>query len=313
MLNRSEVAVLDRHGTPQDGVRVAQWEGASSVYFAETGRLWVHNHTSRKHAKQEFYFHSVNSVAGTLTCAHPIKLWDLRRCLTPRETARLQGFPDSFVLPQHCYNRLFGNAVAIPCATYACSRVLDGSEKTHFDLCAGIGGFAIAAHSVNPNVQCVGFSEIIPSAVDCYRANFPHAPLFGDATAIEHFPKCDLLTAGFPCQPFSNANPHKMNKEHQHVDFYKTVLGAIQSTECTRIVLENVANFLTVGNSRWGEMKSVLTDLGFKVNTCVLNAKDHGLPQNRKRVYIVGRKGELPLPFSVEPGEATTIASILEE
>ena len=254
-LSAREREVLDRHGVPRDGIRVPQWEGASSVYFETTGRLWVHNHRRRKNALQEFYFHSADSVCGTLTGSHPIKLWDLRRRLMDRELARLQGFPEEFLLPSRSAVKLFGNAVCVPCAEHACSRVLDGTERTHIDLCAGIGGFHIAARNVVPSLRCVGFSEIHPSAIRCYTDNFPDTPSLGDATALSSPPECDLLTAGFPCQPFSNAYSGKRGgAPHPCVDFFETVLECVERSGCSRVVLENVPNFVTVGMERMEKM-----------------------------------------------------------
>ena len=129
MLSETETRVLSTHEECaagdgdgfRDGVRVRQWENATSVYFKSSGRLWVHNDTPRKQAFQELYFNSVRSVCNTLTCGHPIKFWDLRRHATPREHLRIQGFPDTFVVPSTNVVRLVGNAVAVPCATHACS------------------------------------------------------------------------------------------------------------------------------------------------------------------------------------------------
>ena len=102
MLSVTDTSVLDRHlltaGTVEGG-RVHQWEGASSVLHK--GRLWVYRHNARKQCRQEMYYHSLDSVAATLTCSHGLKFWDLRRAATPRELARLQGFPESFRLPPH--------------------------------------------------------------------------------------------------------------------------------------------------------------------------------------------------------------------
>ena len=313
MLSKRELEVIDRHGIPKDGVRVPQWDGASSVYYKKTGKLWVHDHTPRRHTLQEFYFHSIDSVAGTLTRTHPIKLWDLRRKLTARETARLQGFPESFILPRRSYNKLIGNAVAVPCAAHALSRVLDGTEKTYIDLCSGVGGFAFAAHRHNVNLTCVGFSEILPAAIECYRENFPQAPALGDATLIKEFPHCDILFAGFPCQPFSNANSQKHTKRHSRIDFYQTVLNAVEASKCSRIVLENVSNFLTVGAQQWEGLKTGLEALGFHLETGILNAADFNLPQIRRRVYIVGKRGTHPLKFcQPKSGEDKRIRDILE-
>ena len=93
-----------------------------SVYSARTGRLWVHNETPRRQAYQEHVYVASWSVCGTLTCSHPVKLWDLGRSLTVRETMRVQGFPDTFVPPRARAQRLLGNAVAVPCAAHACAK-----------------------------------------------------------------------------------------------------------------------------------------------------------------------------------------------
>lgn len=314
MLSQRECEVIDRHlqesGT-QDGVRVLQWENASSVYFAGTGKLWVHNHAPRKQAKQELYFHSVHSVASTLTCAHPLKFWDLRRQATAREMARIQGFPDSFVLPRSRHARLFGNAVAVPCATHAVSRVVSTKEGPsedppsplrHLDLCAGIGGFSLAVHANAPRGAsvCVGYSEICPAAIKCYEDNFPNAPALGDARGVEVWPECDLLTAGFPCQPFSVSNTRARREGHKSRDFFRVVLDAVRQSKATRVVLENVASIVNTGAEQWTVLCDTLRDdLGFVLDHAVLCASEFGVPQKRRRMYLVGRRdGVAPLPLS---------------
>ena len=302
---------------PSDNVKVAQWGDMVSTYSEKTGRLYVHGTSfPRKHTPQQYYFHSVQSIAGTLTRAHKVRLWDLRRNLSPRETARLFGFPETFRLPRSQYNSLFGNSVAVPCVKFACSKVLDGTERTHIDLCSGIGGFSIGVRSFAPQIKCIGFSEIFKPAIDCYLDNFPCTPSLGDLQQIDSFPKCDLLTAGFPCQPFSTANSLLPNNLHKSADFFHTVLLAIRKTECTRIILENVATFLTVGKDKWSVMKSVLVDeLGFKLEWGVLDACDFGVPQKRKRLFIVGkRNGSALLPLAYEPSlPRPTIKDILDK
>jgi site-specific DNA-cytosine methylase len=317
MLAERDHQILDRHfggrspSELKDGERVVQWEGMESIYNSGTGRIWLSSTSvPKKHTPQQFYFHCVNSTAGTLTRAHKVKLWDRRRLLTPRETARLFGYPEDFSLPARQYNRLFGNSVAIPCVRYALSLVLDGSERTHVDMCSGIGGFSVAASSFG--LKCVGFSEIFRPAIECYLTNFPGTPAIGDAKNVESVPRCDLLTAGFPCQPFSNANSITSLDKHDNIDFYKTIVEAIRKSECTKIVLENVSNFLTVGRERWYDLKRSLTDLGFHVEACVLDASDFGVPQKRKRVFIVGKRGTPPLPFDPPSLPSDRKAKILD-
>ena len=304
MLSETERRVLDEHarvasdgtGGFVDGLRVRQWEDASSVYFKASGRLWVHNDTPRKQAYQELYFHSVHSVCNTLTCGHSIKFWDLRRHATPREHLRIQGFPETFTAPSTSVVRLVGNAVAVPCAAHACSRVVDPQETvTHVDLCAGIGGFSCAMQHACPSTRCVGFSEIDSAAIRCFQSNFPDAVALGDAEKVTNWPRCDVLTAGFPCQPFSSANSRRRRADHVKKDFFLTVCEAVKKTDAQRIVLENVQNLLTVGRARFDEMIRLLSDMGFQTEYAVLDATNFGVPQKRRRLYIVGRRDGVPL------------------
>ena len=306
------VALHVRESGLQDGLRIRQWDGAWSVYFAKSGRLWVHNDDARKQSFQELYFYSNCSVVGTLTCSHPIKLWDERRYLTPRETARLQGFPDTMHLPDTQYQRLFGNAVSVPCAAYALSRVCRRTDRIrHIDLCAGIGGFSFALASVVDDCTCVGFSELMKAAIRCYTHNFPSAPALGDAHTAT-WPECDLITAGFPCQPYSGSNhPHK-RASHKHKDFYTTVLDAIQTSKASRVVLENVMSIQTLGAHVLQRLIRTLEEWGFRVSHQVLDTIHSSLPQRRQRLYIVASRVRDPLPWdrpTVDP--PVTLGTIL--
>ena len=322
-LTRRELAVLDRHEQlAEEGSRadstVEQWEGHYSTFRAKTGKLWVYRlRKGKKVAKQELIFYSTKSTAGTLTCSHAVKLLDLRRKLTPRETARLQGFPDEMILPERSYNKLFGNAVCVPCAVHALSRVCGVDERLrHLDLCAGIGGFSFALKTACPLSETVGYSDVFPPAEKCYAANFPRVPRMGDATLVSRWPPCDLLTAGFPCQPFSSCNTSIGKEDHKDRDFYKFLLTAIEESGATRVVLENVVAFRS-DKKRFGEIVDFLRDRSFSVSHAVLDASRFGVPQTRKRVYIMASKLGPPLDVSSRflgrHGDARpTIADILE-
>ena len=311
-LSEREQRVLEIHeaagGFETHLLRVPQWPGAFSVFDAHAGRLWVHNDNPRKQSYQELYFHSALSspASTTLTCSHTLKFWDLKRIATPRETARLQGFPDHFVLPTTRYNRLFGNAVAVPCAAFACSRVVapDEDDVAFLDLCAGIGGFHLGVLAACPRARCVGASEILPAALKCYHDNFPDVPLLGDADACAHWPTCDLIVAGFPCQPFSAANRTREQATHPALDFFsRAILPALDQSGATRIVLENVP--LLRRRPEWTHLRASLEARGFALEHGVLDAYDFGLPQHRKRLYIVGRRRGGAPPRSLAKTEAT--------
>ena len=313
-LSEREKRVVEKHvleSGMRDGVRVLQWEGAWSVYFSKSGRLWVHNDTARKQAYQELYFYSAKSVVGTITCSHPIKLWDKKRYLTARETARLQGFPEAMILPMSQYSRLFGNAVSVPCAAFAISRVCDSNERIrHIDLCSGIGGFSFALGMHVDNVVHVGFSEIMKAAKECYLHNFPDAPDLGDAH-VASWPQCDLLTAGFPCQPFSCSNSRIRRTNHRSKDFYEVVLNAISRSGATRVVLENVTSFQTVGREKFQHMLQMLKTWGFHMSCQILDSTNSGIPQKRKRLYMVGSKLAEPLSWDRPSHAPTALDDIL--
>ena len=300
----------------RDGVRVAQWEGASSVYYENTRRLWVHNHHPRMQSFQELYFHSIESVCNTLTCSHTIKFWDLRRQATVREHARIQGFPDAFLPPEHRWNKCLGNAIAVPCARHALRCVLDADADVpvdHLDLCAGIGGFSVALSQVASRVGETHFSEIFPAAVKCYRRNFPHAHALGDAYDVSQWPRVDLVTAGFPCQPFSSANTCKSASDTRR-DFFEQVLHAVRESNATKVVLENVPQLQTMdGGHRLARILDTLHAWGFDTTHDILNSVHFGLPQRRKRLYICARRdGHVRDIREYTPSPPATLGDIIE-
>ena len=300
--------------------------GFTTVHCPRTHRMWL-KHTPEggvwAGVRQDDMFHSRRAVAGTLVCSHPVRLWDLGRSLTPRETARLQGFPDTFRMPTGGHVRLFGNAVAVPCARHACAHVVEPRDAPlrHVDLCAGIGGFVLALKDLlgEAGVRGVGFSEIYPPAVAWYLAN--HHPSgdaidLGDAMTVEAWPQCDVLTAGFPCQPFSRALSCRLGgahpEDHPKHDFFETVLEAVDGTNAQRVVFENVPTLRTIGKPCYDRLLTGLRARGFATEEAVLDARDFGLPQARKRLYIVGRRdGIAPPPIAPPPALAT--APVLED
>lgn len=291
-LNERCLQIIDKHfgqapATSSKKTRVLQWENATSVFDPKTGRLHVHKHDARKSAYQELVFESAHSCANTLTAGHHLKLWDRRRMATCRELARLQGFPETFVLPTSNATDLFGNAVAVHVAAYAC-KALAGVPRTFVDVCSGVGGFHLAAAMAFPNIKCLGYSEVKPSAIACYEANFPNVRALGDARTAEWPAAVDLLTAGFPCQPFSRCM--QTGRKHKNIDFFETLIEAIDRTGAKHVVLENVQALLTTGAARFDALMSALRDRGFTATYSVLNAADFGLPQNRKRVYVAGSR-----------------------
>lgn len=183
------------------------------------------------------------------------------------------------------------------------------------DLFAGIGGIRLAFRS--KHTACVYSSEWDKFAKQTYKANFKHEP-DGDITTVDagSIPPFDLLLAGFPCQPFSNAGLKRGFEDTRGTLFFD-VARIVEHHKPKMIFLENVKGFAK--HDQGNTMRVVnrtLEQLGYNVSSAILNAKDFGLPQNRERIYIVGLRrdvfGPTPFTFPKPPKIATRLGDILE-
>ncbi|HLD57254.1 MAG TPA: DNA cytosine methyltransferase [archaeon] len=186
------------------------------------------------------------------------------------------------------------------------------SKFTFVDLFAGIGGIRMGFENVS--CKCVFTSEWDKHAQKTYESNFGEIP-HGDITKInpEEIPPFDILLAGFPCQPFSQAGLKKGFDDTRGTLFFD-IARIIQRHKPRVIFLENVRNL--AGHDK-GKTLSVivktLEDLGYSVFTKVINAKDFGLPQNRARIYIVGFRDNIKFDFPKEPKIPTKVGQILNK
>lgn len=169
------------------------------------------------------------------------------------------------------------------------------------DLFAGLGatriGFEQACLENGIKTKCVFTSEIKDHAVEIYRHNFSNDVVSGDITQIDEkdIPDFDYLLGGFPCQAFSTAG-----KKHGFLDTRGTlffdVARIIRHKKPKGFLLENVEGLVThdrkdrnspIGNTLQ-VILDVLKELGYHVCWKVLDAKNFGVPQERKRIYIAG-------------------------
>ena len=165
------------------------------------------------------------------------------------------------------------------------------SSKYRFiDLFAGVGGIRQGFESIFQEKSSFVFaSEIDKFAQTTYSANYNHLPS-GDITKIEpeEIPSFDILLAGFPCQPFSNAGLKKGFDDTRGTLFFD--IARITEYHKPKVIfLENVKGFKNhdKGNT-FKVVKETLEKLGYKIFAEVLNAKHFGVPQNRERIYIIG-------------------------
>ena len=170
-----------------------------------------------------------------------------------------------------------------------------GLPFTFIDLFAGIGGFRMGLEQVGG--RCVFSSEWDKYAQKTYQAWFGETPE-GDIRKItpSDIPDHDLLSAGFPCQPFSIAGVSKkksLGKAHGFKDkaqgnlfFY--VAKIIKEKRPPVIFLENVKNLKSHDKRQtWNVIKKTLEDLDYLIFTQVIDAADY-VPQHRERIFIIG-------------------------
>ncbi len=185
------------------------------------------------------------------------------------------------------------------------------------DLFAGIGGIRKgleqAIVSIGETPQCVFTSEIKPSAVKILHDNHPDESISGDITQIDadKIPDFDILCAGFPCQAFSSAGKRQGFADTRGTLFFH-VERILKAKRPKGFILENVEGL--VNHDKGKTFATILTcidKLGYKYSYKVLNAKDFGVPQDRKRVYIVGSLIAQPSLEDFE-SSSSTLGSILE-
>lgn len=160
---------------------------------------------------------------------------------------------------------------------------------TFIDLFAGIGGIRIACEKNGG--KCVFSSEWDQHAQKTYKENFGETP-HGDITKIDEkeIPSHDFLNAGFPCQPFSSIGKREGFQHKTQGTLFFDVVRILKHHKTKMILLENVPGLVTHDNGNtFSVIQNVLEDeLGYKIFPKVINASDHGVPQERKRIYIVG-------------------------
>ncbi len=189
---------------------------------------------------------------------------------------------------------------------------IKSAKFTFIDLFAGIGGIRMGFE--NAGGECVFTSEWDEAAKKTYLANFGELP-YGDITKIspEEIPNFDMLLAGFPCQPFSQAGLKKGFEDTRGTLFFD-IARIVKHHKPKVVFLENVRNLAS--HDKGNTLKviiSTLEDMGYKVYHRLYNAKDFGLPQNRVRIYIVAFKGNIEFTFPDEPKPATKLGDILEK
>ncbi len=183
----------------------------------------------------------------------------------------------------------------------------------YIDLFAGIGGFRQGFDSLN--YKCVFSSEIDAHAQEMYKANYGVLP-HGDIKNIDLdiIPPFEILTAGFPCQPFSIAGEKKGFNDARGTLFFE-IMKIIKYHKPKVVFLENVKHLKNHDNGK--TLKVILNLLekeDYTVSWDVLNAKDFGVPQNRERTIIIAASNGIEFDFSrLKKNPGVKLKNILEK
>ncbi len=171
----------------------------------------------------------------------------------------------------------------------------------HLDLFAGIGGFRVgldrAAKDAGYGYRCVGYSEIDKAAVRSYQALHDTngelelgdiIPLSRSFRRIKALPDFEILTGGFPCQPFSMMGAQRGFDDHRGGLFF-SILPLLRARRPPVVLLENVRNIRTHnGGKTIAEIVRELRRIGYRfVEHDIFNTAEFGLPQVRNRAYIL--------------------------
>ena len=224
------------------------------------------------------------------------------RVLSPREAARLQSFPDSFLFhgSQTAVNTQIGNAVP-PLLAYQIAKSL-GQAGVFVDLFAGAGGMGLGFKWAG--WQPIVANDIEPQFLTSYSKNIHDNVLVGSISDSETFNKLLLaarqarsdgrpfwVLGGPPCQGFSTAgNQRSMEDPRNHLAW--DYVRFLEEARPDGFVFENVMGLLNMEGGRvFDTMREAFTRVMPNVTAATLSADSYGIPQRRKRVILVGSKG----------------------
>jgi DNA (cytosine-5)-methyltransferase 1 len=179
------------------------------------------------------------------------------------------------------------------------------SELTGVSLFAGIGGFDLAMQ--RQGVRVVASVEIDKNCNKVLAEHFPNTKQFNDITEVKgsdlieagFTPDRGIITGGFPCQDLSVAGKRAGLAGARSGLFWEAA-RIVEETQSNWFIIENVPGLLTSNSGAdFGVVIGTMADLGYGVAWRVLDAQYFGVPQRRRRVFIVGKRD----PNSTSAGE----------
>lgn len=199
--------------------------------------------------------------------------------------------------------------------------VMIGNQPRLVSLFSGCGGLDLGFYRAG--FEVVWANDFDSDAQAVYSLNFGEGQIDPRdilTVGVEDIPDCDILTAGFPCQPFSNAGNRKGVHDSRGM-LYKECLRIIETKMPKVIVFENVRGLLSTKYIDGHNLAEVImkdleamNDIGYNVVYRLVNASDYGVPQNRYRVIFVGIRRDLGKAFEFPdklPKNSLTVGHVL--
>ncbi len=190
-------------------------------------------------------------------------------------------------------------------------------------LFSGGGGFDLGFKNTGFNIVWANDFDVDAQAV--YNLNFGEGSIDPRdilTVEVEEVPDCDIITAGFPCQPFSNAGKRKGVYDSRGM-LYKECLRIIENKMPKVIVFENVRGLLSTKYIDGRKLTEVIIEdlsnmnnVGYNVVCKLVNSSDYGVPQNRRRVFFVGIRNDLGKTFIFPeklPKKNLTVGDVLNQ
>lgn len=166
-------------------------------------------------------------------------------------------------------------------------------------LFSGCGGLDLGF--INAGFNVLWANDIVPEAVNTYRKNIGNHIHLGDISKIDlaEVPKADILVGGPPCQAFSLAGLRDPNDARANLIW--EYIRLLKHVEPRAFLFENVIGLKSAkdetGNLVIEELRKAFKDIGYNISWEIVNTANYGIPQRRKRIFIVGTKSEVPFEF----------------
>jgi DNA (cytosine-5)-methyltransferase 1 len=179
------------------------------------------------------------------------------------------------------------------------------NSLTHLDLFSGIGGFSLAAKWAE--IDTVQFVEIDKFCQRVLKKNFPNIPCHDDIKTFNYNKKVDLLTGGFPCQPFSIAGSKKGVMDERYL--WPEMFRIIRQSKPTWIIAENVLGIVNY-------IEPILYDLeseNYQFEIFNIPASCIGAPHKRERIFIVAHNNSKRLNNGIDNRKRRYIQDYIEQ